>query len=59
LQLDQQLAALRAQRITAAIDLDRALGGGIELVALPADKSMSTSTAPTDSTTTKTKTSTP
>ncbi|HVR82273.1 MAG TPA: efflux transporter outer membrane subunit [Luteimonas sp.] len=31
LQFDQQLAALRAQRITAAIDLDRALGGGLVL----------------------------
>jgi len=29
LQFDQQLATLRAQRITAAIDLDRALGGGL------------------------------
>jgi NodT family efflux transporter outer membrane factor (OMF) lipoprotein len=29
LQFDQQLAALRAQRTTAAIDLDRALGGGL------------------------------
>ena len=29
LQLDQQIAALRAQRYVAAIDLDRALGGGI------------------------------
>lgn len=27
--LDQQLAALRAQRLTAAVDLDRALGGGL------------------------------
>ena len=29
LQLEQQLAALRAQRLTAAVDLDRALGGGL------------------------------
>lgn len=29
LQSEQQLAALRAQRISAAIDLDRALGGGL------------------------------
>lgn len=29
LQFDQQLAALRAQRYAAAIDLDRALGGGL------------------------------
>jgi NodT family efflux transporter outer membrane factor (OMF) lipoprotein len=33
LQLDQQLAALRAQRFAAIIDLDRALGGGLEPVA--------------------------
>lgn len=31
LQLDQQLAALRAQRHAAAVDLDRALGGGLAL----------------------------
>lgn len=31
LQLDQQLASLRAQRYLAAIDLDRALGGGLAL----------------------------
>ncbi|WP_408953294.1 efflux transporter outer membrane subunit [Lysobacter sp. Hz 25] len=31
LQLDQQLAGLRAQRLAAAIELDRALGGGLEL----------------------------
>jgi len=29
LQLEQQLAALTAQRYAAAIDLDRALGGGL------------------------------
>lgn len=29
LQLDQQLAALRAQRYAATVDLDRALGGGL------------------------------
>ena len=29
LQLDQQLAALRGQRLRAAVDLDRALGGGL------------------------------
>ncbi|HSR66035.1 MAG TPA: efflux transporter outer membrane subunit [Xanthomonadaceae bacterium] len=29
LRIDQQLAALRAQRLDAAIDLDRALGGGL------------------------------
>ena len=31
LQLDQQLAGLRAQRLVSQIDLDRALGGGLEL----------------------------
>jgi NodT family efflux transporter outer membrane factor (OMF) lipoprotein len=31
LQLDQQLAALRAQRLNAVVDLDRALGGGLTL----------------------------
>ncbi len=30
LQLEQQLAALRAQRYAATVDLDRALGGGLE-----------------------------
>jgi len=33
LQLDQQLATLRAQRLTAAVDLDQALGGGLPLQA--------------------------
>jgi NodT family efflux transporter outer membrane factor (OMF) lipoprotein len=31
LQLDQQLAMLRAQRFAASVDLDRALGGGLAL----------------------------
>ncbi|MET0893391.1 MAG: efflux transporter outer membrane subunit [Pseudoxanthomonas sp.] len=31
LQLDQQIAGLRAQRLNATIDLDRALGGGLVL----------------------------
>ena len=31
LQLDQQLAALVAQRRIAAVDLEQALGGGIDL----------------------------
>ncbi len=59
LQLNQQLAALRAQRITAAIDLDRALGGGLALAAPPSDLSMSTSNTQIHSTPTATKTSTP
>lgn len=33
LQLDQQVAVLRAQRLTATVDLDRALGGGLQLTA--------------------------
>src|SRR5690606_26004548 len=33
LQIEQQLAGLRAQRYAAGIDLDRALGGGLELAA--------------------------
>lgn len=35
LQLEQQLAALRAQRLAAAVDLDRALGGGLVPAAPP------------------------
>jgi len=41
LALEQQLAALRAQRLGAAIDLDRALGGGLELTA-PSNTSQDT-----------------
>ena len=37
LQIDQQLAALRAQRLDAAIDLDRALGGGLALTSPDTD----------------------
>lgn len=37
LQFEQQLAALRAQRLGAAIDLDRALGGGLEFAAPSSD----------------------
>jgi len=33
LQLDQQITALRAQRLSASIELDRALGGGLVLTA--------------------------
>jgi NodT family efflux transporter outer membrane factor (OMF) lipoprotein len=36
LQIEQQLAALRAQRLAAAVDLDRALGGGLAFAAAPA-----------------------
>jgi NodT family efflux transporter outer membrane factor (OMF) lipoprotein len=37
LRLDQQLAALRAQRLQAAVELDRALGGGLAFEAPAAD----------------------
>lgn len=37
LQLDQQLAGIRAQRYQAAVDLDRALGGGLSFDAPPSD----------------------
>ncbi|GAB3386004.1 efflux transporter outer membrane subunit [Lysobacter fragariae] len=37
LQLDQQLAALRAQRLGATVDLDRALGGGLTLATPQSD----------------------
>ncbi|GAB3091510.1 efflux transporter outer membrane subunit [Lysobacter terrae] len=37
LQIDQQIAALRAQRVSAAIDLDRALGGGLAFAAPSSD----------------------
>jgi NodT family efflux transporter outer membrane factor (OMF) lipoprotein len=43
LQLDQQLAALRAQRLTAVIDLDRALGGGLNPVAPAPDSNLANS----------------
>ena len=33
LQFDQQIVALRSQRLAAAIDLDHALGGGLVLTA--------------------------
>jgi NodT family efflux transporter outer membrane factor (OMF) lipoprotein len=37
LQLEQQLATLRAQRFAATVDLDRALGGGLVLAAPQSD----------------------
>ncbi len=37
LQVEQQVAALRAQRLATAIDLDRALGGGLEFATVPAE----------------------
>ncbi len=49
LRLDQQLAALRAQRLQAAVELDRALGGGLALEAPPATASVSVSPSASDS----------
>lgn len=47
LRLDQQLAALRAQRYLAAIDLNRALGGGLPLQSpAPSEPHKTASTTP-------------
>jgi NodT family efflux transporter outer membrane factor (OMF) lipoprotein len=46
LQFDQQLAALRAQRLGAAVDLDRALGGGLQF-ATPSENDIDIARAPT------------
>jgi NodT family efflux transporter outer membrane factor (OMF) lipoprotein len=46
LQYDQQLAALRAQRLGAAVELDRALGGGLQL-ASPSEENIDIARAPT------------
>jgi NodT family efflux transporter outer membrane factor (OMF) lipoprotein len=46
LQFDQQLAALRAQRLGAAVDLDRALGGGLQF-ATPSENNIDIARAPT------------
>ncbi|MEO5565371.1 MAG: efflux transporter outer membrane subunit [Luteimonas sp.] len=45
LQYDQQLAALRAQRRQAVVDLDRALGGGLDLLPPPSDNTSFNSSA--------------
>ena len=45
LQFDQQIAALRAQRVAAAIDLDRALGGGLPLTS-PASNDLARAPTP-------------
>ncbi|MFL6591303.1 MAG: efflux transporter outer membrane subunit [Luteimonas sp.] len=47
LQVEQQLAALRAQRLTAVIDLDRALGGGLQLDHADSDSISDLAKAPT------------
>jgi NodT family efflux transporter outer membrane factor (OMF) lipoprotein len=46
LQLEQQLANLRAQRYAAVVDLDQALGGGLPPSALPQPGSASTPSSP-------------
>ena len=45
LQLDQRIAALRAQRLLAVVDLDQALGGGLELTAPTSDSTSESATA--------------
>jgi NodT family efflux transporter outer membrane factor (OMF) lipoprotein len=47
LQLEQQLAVLRAQRYAATVDLDRALGGGLVLAAPQSDSTSDLAKAPT------------
>ncbi len=49
LQIEQQIAGVRAQRYAAAIDLDQALGGGLQPAAPPLTGSGSASTASTSS----------
>lgn len=47
LQYDRQLASLRAQRLQAVVDLDRALGGGLALPAVPSHDTDHLAKAPT------------
>ncbi|RPE81323.1 NodT family efflux transporter outer membrane factor (OMF) lipoprotein [Vulcaniibacterium tengchongense] len=47
LEADRQLTALRAQRLAASIDLDRALGGGLVLSAPDTDSASDLAKAPT------------
>ncbi|MFT3762479.1 MAG: efflux transporter outer membrane subunit [Pseudoxanthomonas sp.] len=47
LQLEQQLAGARAQRYTAAVDLDRALGGGLDFDASDSISEQDLAKAPT------------
>jgi len=47
LQFDQQLAALRAQRLAAAVDLDRALGGGLQFASPTENNDIDIAKAPT------------
>lgn len=46
LSFEQKLAALRAQRLTTAINLDRALGGGLTLVAPTSNPDLARATKP-------------
>lgn len=46
LQVEQQLAALQAQRLSAAIELDRALGGGIDYAASNPQPDLAKATSP-------------
>jgi outer membrane protein TolC len=46
LQIEQQLAGVRAQRYAAAIDLDQALGGGLQPGAPPPTDSIGSNTSP-------------
>jgi outer membrane protein TolC len=47
LDLDKQLTVLRAQRLAASIDLDRALGGGLVLATPDSNDSNDLAKAPT------------
>jgi outer membrane protein TolC len=46
LELDRQLTVLRAQRLAASIDLDRALGGGLALDTSYSDKDLARASTP-------------
>ena len=46
LQYDMQLAALRARRLQAVVDLDHALGGGLALPTPPTDHDDNIARAP-------------
>jgi outer membrane protein TolC len=54
LQIEQQLAGVRAQRYAAAIDLDQALGGGLQPGAPPPTDSIGSNTSPSSTSTSAT-----
>jgi NodT family efflux transporter outer membrane factor (OMF) lipoprotein len=54
LQIEQQLVGVRAQRYAAAIDLDQALGGGLQPGAPPAADSIGSNTSPSSTSTSAT-----